>query len=64
MNATLKFKNYEQSEEFTTAWSRATSKGHTMRVKDFTSGETEITVYNVTKLGREFINNYIAKLNN
>jgi hypothetical protein len=63
MKATLRFQNIEQSEEFITGWSRATSKGHTVRIKDFTSGETEVTVYNVSKKGKEFIDNYAAKLN-
>jgi len=57
MNATLKFQTNKQATEFAMAWSRATSNGHTL-------GDTDITVYNVDNKGKEFIENYISKLNN
>lgn len=56
MKATLKFQNNKQATEFAMAWSRATTGGHTL-------GDTDVTVYNVDKIGKEFIENYIAKLN-
>jgi|SaaInl59LU_5_DNA_1037362.scaffolds.fasta_scaffold01639_6 hypothetical protein len=57
MNATLKFQTNKQATEFAMAWSRATSNGHTL-------GDTDITVYNVDNKGKQFIENYISKLNN
>ena len=56
MKATINFQNNKQATEFAIAWSRHTSGGHTL-------GDTDITVYNVDEAGKNFINNYIAKLN-
>jgi hypothetical protein len=56
MKATLRFQNNKQATEFSMAWSRFTSGGHTL-------GDTEVTVYNVDESGKKFINNYITKLN-
>ena len=57
MKATLKFQTSEQAQTFATAWSRATSNGHTV-------GNTDVTVYNVDEDAKSFIENYISKLNN
>ena len=56
MKATLKFQNNKQATEFAMAWSRATTGGHTL-------GDTDVTVYNVDETGKQFIENYISKLN-
>ena len=56
MKATLRFQNNKQATEFSIAWSRSSRGGHTL-------GDTEVTVYNVDESGRDFINNYITKLN-
>ena len=57
MKATLKFQTSKQAQNFALAWSRFTLGGHTL-------GDTEITVYNIDDKGKEFIKNYVAKLNN
>ena len=57
MKATLTFQTSEQATLFGIAWSRARSNGHTIT-------GAEITVYNVDDKGKEFIENYISKLNN
>ena len=56
MKATLNFQNNKQALEFSLAWSRATSGGHTL-------GDTDVTVYNVDAKGKAFIDAYVNNLN-
>jgi len=56
MKATLNFQNNKQAVEFSLAWSRATSGGHTL-------GDTDVTVYNIDEKGKAFIDSYVNNLN-
>jgi len=57
MKATIKFNTNEQAETFATTWTRRTLSGTTV-------ANTDVSIYNVTDEDKEFINEYITKLNN
>lgn len=61
MKATLKFSDYNKANDFAVAYKFATLSSPV--VGDEANGITEVTVYNVDDKAKEFINNYIAKLN-
>lgn len=56
MKATLNFQNNKQAVEFSLAWSRATTGGHTLK-------DTYVTVYNIDAKGKAFIDAYVNNLN-
>lgn len=57
MKATLNFQTIEQAEKFALAFSRKTLGGHIV-------SNTKVTVFNIGKDEKIFIDNYINKLNN
>ena len=57
MKATLKFQTNEQAEKFALAFSRRTLGGHIL-------GNKQVTVFNIGKDEKLFIDNYVNNLNN
>ena len=57
MKATLKFQTNEQAEKFALAFSRRTLGGHIL-------GNKKVTVFNIGKDEKLFIDNYVNNLNN
>ena len=58
--ATINFKNKEIANQFATDWSRHTLKGYVISpVGDL----IEVSVHNVEDCDIEWIDNYVAKLN-
>ena len=60
MTATLKFPERLQAETFATEWSRYSKTGHIVG-----SGmeNVEVTVFDVTEADKEWINDYVSKIN-
>lgn len=54
--ATINFITRDQANEFARLWSRKTLTGHVIN-------KSSVTVYDVDKSKKEFIDNYISKLN-
>jgi len=63
MKATLRFKNYTQANDFAIAYKFHTLSSPVVSEED-AEGNTSVTVYNVDEDSKNFINNYITKLNN
>lgn len=62
MKATLKFSDYTKANDFAVAYKFATLSSPVVGPTD-TEGVTEVVVYNVDDKAKEFINDYISKLN-
>ena len=62
MTATATFKNPEQAEEFSKAWTRKTKEGTTISAVN-EKGEVKVTLGNVNEYGREWISAYVKELN-
>ena len=60
MNANITFPKLSQAEDFAKAWSRHTLTGHTIG-----SGteNVKVTLHDVTDEQREWIDDYISKVN-
>ena len=56
MKATLKFQTNEQANDFALAYSRKTLGGHIV-------GDKEVTVFNIDKDKKKFIDSYVNSLN-
>ncbi len=59
MKATLTFPNRELANKFTRYWACETLTGHSMSATHKTTGEVEVTVYDVTDDKKQLIENFI-----
>lgn len=60
--STLNFKEYNTAKLFTSEWSAATKRGHTLSAKNVCGGAV-VTLHNVTDSERDFIDGYMKKAN-
>lgn len=62
MDATLTFQSREEAKSFARAWEKYTLKGHTVSsTKE--DGITNVELYEITELGKTFIDQYVALKN-
>ena len=60
MKATLIFPNRQDAEDFCIQWSRYSKRGHTIGPG---VENVEVTVYDLTGEDKDWIDNYISKIN-